>query len=48
MTLGGLVTLVLFNLYVNDIHTPSRHVEIAEYADDTTRSPPILIGYLEA
>jgi hypothetical protein len=32
---GGLVSPVLFSLYVNDIPTPSRHVELAQYADDT-------------
>jgi hypothetical protein len=50
---GGLVCPVLFSLYVNDIHTPSRHVELAQYADDTalvatSRRPSILVGYLEA
>jgi hypothetical protein len=32
---GGLVSPVLFSLYVNDMPTPSRHVELALYADDT-------------
>jgi hypothetical protein len=41
------------SLYVNDIPTPSRHVELAQYADDTaivatSRSPSLLVGYLEA
>jgi hypothetical protein len=50
---GGLVSPVLFSLYVNDIPTPSRHVELAQYADDTalvatSRSPSLLTGYLEA
>jgi hypothetical protein len=50
---GGLVSLVLFSLYVNDIPTPSRHVQLAQYADDTalvatSRSPSLLVGYLEA
>jgi hypothetical protein len=50
---GGLVSPVLFSLYVNDIHTPSRHVELAQYADDTaleamSRSPSLLISYLQA
>jgi hypothetical protein len=49
----GLVSPVLFSLYVNDISTPSRHVELAQYADDTalvttSRSPSLLVGYLEA
>jgi hypothetical protein len=50
---GGLVSPVLFSLYVNDIPTPSHHVELAQYADDTalvatSRSPSFLVGYLEA
>jgi hypothetical protein len=49
---GGLVSPVLFSLYVNDKPTHSRHVELAQYADDTalvatTRSPSLLVGYLE-
>jgi hypothetical protein len=49
----GLVFPVLFSLYVNDIPAPSRHVELARYADDTalvttSRSPSLLVGYLEA
>jgi hypothetical protein len=44
---------VLFSLYVNDIPTPSRHVELTQYMDDTalvatSRSPSLLVGYLEA
>jgi hypothetical protein len=44
---------VLFSLYVNDIPTPSHHVELAQYADDTalvatSLSPSLLVGYLEA
>jgi hypothetical protein len=50
---GGLVSPVLFSQYVNDIPTPSHHVELAQYADDTalvatSRSPSLLVGYLEA
>jgi hypothetical protein len=50
---GGLVSPVLFSLYVNDISTPSRHVELAQYADDTalvatSLSPSLLFRYLEA
>jgi hypothetical protein len=50
---GGIVSPVLFSLYVNDIPTPSRHVELAQYADvtaliATSRDPSLLIGYLEA
>jgi hypothetical protein len=49
---GGLVSPVLFSLYVNDMPTPSRHFELAQYADDTalvatSRSPSLLVGYLE-
>jgi hypothetical protein len=49
---GGLVFPVLFSLYVNDIPTPSRHVELAQYTDDTalaatSRSPSLLVTYLE-
>jgi hypothetical protein len=49
---GGLVSPVLFSPYVNDIPTPSRHVELALYADDTaliatSRSPLLLVTYLE-
>jgi hypothetical protein len=48
---GGLVSAVLFSLYINDI--PFRHVELAQYADDmaliaTSRSPSLLVGHLEA
>jgi hypothetical protein len=44
---------MLFSLYVNDMPTPSRHVELAQYADDTAlaatpRSSSLLVGYLEA
>jgi retron-type reverse transcriptase len=50
---GGIVSPVLFSLYVNDIPTSSRHVELAQYADDTaltatSRDPSLLVGYLEA
>jgi hypothetical protein len=49
---GGLVSPVLFSLYVNDMLTPSRHVELALYADDTAHiatsySPQLLVRYLE-
>jgi hypothetical protein len=38
---------------VKDIPTPSRHVELAHYADDTalvatSSIPSLLVGYLEA
>jgi hypothetical protein len=49
---GGIVSPVLFSLYVNDMPAPSRHVELALYADDTaliatSRSPLLLVSYLE-
>jgi hypothetical protein len=48
---AGLLSPVLFSLYVNEMRTPSRHVELALYADDTSlvttsRSPLLLVGYL--
>ena len=50
---GGLISPVLFSLYVNDMTTPSHHVELAFYADDTaviatSRKPTLLISYLES
>jgi hypothetical protein len=50
---GGFVSPVLFSPYEDDIPTPPRHVELAQYADDTAlvamfRSPSLLVGYLEA
>jgi hypothetical protein len=50
---GGLVSPVLFSLYVNDIPTHSRHVKLTHYADETalvatSRSPSFLVGYLHA
>jgi hypothetical protein len=49
---GGLVSAVLLSL-VNDTPTPFRHVELAQYADDTallatSLSSSLLVGYLEA
>jgi hypothetical protein len=49
---GGLVSPVLFSLYLNDMTAPFRHVELAMYADDmaliaTFRSPLLLVSYLE-
>jgi hypothetical protein len=49
---GGLVSPVLLSLHANDIPTPSRHVELAKYADDTalvatSRSPSLLVSYME-
>jgi hypothetical protein len=44
---------VPFNLYVNDIPVPSRHVELPLYADGTvviatSRKPALLVSYLES
>jgi hypothetical protein len=49
---GGLISHLIFSLYVNDMPTPSHHVELALYADDTdiiasSRKPTLLDGYLE-
>ena len=49
---GGVIFPVLFSLYVNDIPTPCRHVELAQYADDTalvatSGSTKLLVKYLE-
>ena len=43
----------MFSLYVNEMPVPSRHVDLALYADDTaiiatSSSPPLLVSYLEA
>ena len=50
---GGLISPVLFSLYVNDMPTPPHHVELALYADDTgiiatSRKPMLLVRYLES
>jgi hypothetical protein len=44
---GGIISPVLLSLYVNDMPSPSRHVELALYADDTaiiatSRQPALL------
>jgi hypothetical protein len=49
---GGNISPVLFSLYVNDMPSPSRHVELALCADDTaiittSRQPTLLVKYLE-
>jgi hypothetical protein len=49
----GLISPVLFSLYVNDMPIPSRHVELALYVDDTTIiatscKPVLLVNYLES
>ena len=43
----------LFSLYVNDMPSPSHHVELALYANDTaiiatSRKPTLLVSYLES
>jgi len=50
---GGLISPVLFSLYVNDTPLPSHHVELALYADDTaiiatSCKPTLLVSYLES
>jgi hypothetical protein len=50
---GGLVYSVLFSLYVGMSRTPSRHDQLAQYADDralvaTSLNSSLLVGYLEA
>jgi hypothetical protein len=50
---GGLISPVLFSLYVNDMPSPSHHVELALYADDTAiiatfRKPTLLVRYRES
>jgi hypothetical protein len=49
---GGLVSPVLFSPYVNDLHSPFRHVDLALNAGDktliaTSHSPWLLVGYPE-
>jgi hypothetical protein len=48
VALGSIISPVLFSLYVNDMPSPSRHVELALYADDTAviatfRQPALLV-----
>jgi hypothetical protein len=50
---GGLTSPVLFSLYVKEMPSPSHHVELALYADDTaviatSRKPTLLVRYLES
>jgi len=50
---GGLISPVLFSLHVNDMPSPSHHVELALYADDTaiiatSRKPRLVVSYLES
>jgi len=49
---GGLISPVLFSLYVNDMLSPSHHVELVLYAEDTSiiatsLKPTLLVSYLE-
>jgi hypothetical protein len=49
----GLISPVFFSLYVNDMLSPSHHVDLAFYADDTaiiatSRKPTLLVSYLES
>ena len=53
VTQGGLMSPVLFSLYVNDMPKPSHHVELALYADDTaiiatSRTPVLLVSYVQS
>jgi hypothetical protein len=50
---GGLISTVLFSLYVNDLPTPSHHVKLTLYTDDTaiiatSRKLMLLVSYLES
>jgi len=50
---GGLISLVLFSLYANNMPSPSHHVELALYVDDTaiiamSHKPTLLVSYLES
>ena len=53
MNQGGIISPVLFSVYVNDIPSPYRHVDLALYAEDTAvigtyGQPVLLFGCLEA
>jgi hypothetical protein len=50
---GGLISPVLFGLYVNDMPSPSYHAELVLYVNDTaiiatSRKPTLLVSYLES
>ena len=50
---GGLIPSALFSLYVNDMPSPSHHVELVLYADDTaiiatSCKPTLIVSYLES
>jgi hypothetical protein len=49
---GGIMYPILLSLYVNETPTPSRHVELVLYTDDTaiiatSRQPGLLLNFLE-
>ena len=48
---GGIISPLLFSLYVNDMPAPSRHVEVGLYADTaiiaTSRKLTLSVSYLE-
>jgi hypothetical protein len=49
----GLVSPVIVSLFVNGMPSPSRHVELALYTDNTdnratSRKPTLLVSYLES
>jgi retron-type reverse transcriptase len=49
---SGVVSPVLFSLYVNDMPVPSGYLKLAPYADDTvfittSRKSALLVRYLE-
>ena len=53
MAQGGLISPVLFSLYVNDMPSPLHHIELALYADDTaiiamSCNPVLLVSHLES
>ena len=48
-----MLSAILFSLYVNNMPSPSHHVDLAPYADDTaiiatSRMPTLLVSYLES
>jgi hypothetical protein len=50
---GGLISPVVFNLYINDMPSRSHHVELTLYAHDTaviatSPKPMLLVSYLES
>jgi len=50
---GGLISPVVFSLYVNEMPSPSQHIDLALYAHDTaiiatSRKPALLVSNLES